>query len=329
LARFAWSRLSAIRFAQGEPGRGKCATISPKIEKVQGNRVIHRNVWHNDKLADIGQVRLSPGQAGLLAGWGLFTTVRIFEGEAFAFERHWRRLQKDAHRTHIPFAYDRETVREQLHEVLRANQVTEGTARIYVVLNKVGFWQSDEPAPKVDLIIYSAGLPSYREPVRLTLREHGRHAASPLAGVKVTSWLNNVWNLAEAQEAGFDEVVLLNERGEVSECTAANIFCVRGKEICTPPLDSGCLEGVTRATLMEIAPKAGFQVVEKVLRPADLNAAEEVFISSTNRNLLGIGEIAGHVFAGAPGPVTRKLEEAFAAHVKEYVVARKAVGARK
>lgn len=275
-------------------------------------------------------MRLSPGQAGLLSGWGLFTTVRIFEGEPFAFERHWRRLQKDAHRTHIPFTFDQETVREQLHEVLRANDVIEGTARIYIVLNKVGFWQSDEPAPKVDLIIYSAGLPSYREPVRLTLREHGRHAASPLAGVKVTSWLNNVWNLAEAQQAGFDEVVLLNERGEVAECTAANIFCVSGGKILTPPLDSGCLEGVTRATLLEIAPKAGYQVEERPLKPADLNAAEEVFISSTNRNLLGVGEFASHKFADAPGPVTRKLEAAFADHVRQYVAMRRgAIAARK
>ena len=292
--------------------------------------MIHRNVWHNDRLLPIEKMRLSPGQAGLLAGWGLFTTVRIFEGEAFAFERHWRRLQKDAARTHIPFEYDRETVREQLHEVLRANAVAEGTARIYVVFNKVGFWQSDEPAPKVDLIIYSAGLPSYREPVRLTLREHGRHAASPLAGVKVTSWLNNVWNLAEAQQGGFDEVLLLNERGEVSECTAANIFCVRGGKILTPPLDSGCLEGITRATLLDIAPKAGFPVEEHALKPADLNAAEEVFISSTNRNLLGVGEIAGHRFTSAPGPVTQKLEAAFAQAVKEYIAScRSAAAARK
>lgn len=292
--------------------------------------MIHRNVWHNDRLLPIETIRLSPGQAGLLSGWGLFTTVRIFEGEAFAFERHWRRLQKDAARTHIPFEFDRERTREQLHEVLRANGVTEGTARIYIVLNKIGFWQSDEPAPKVDLIIYSAGLPSYREPVRLTLREHGRHAASPLAGVKVTSWLNNVWNLAEAQQAGFDEVVLLNERGEVSECTAANIFCVHAGTILTPPLDSGCLEGITRATLLEIAPKAGFPVEERALKPADLNAAEEVFISSTNRNLLGVGEIAGHKFAAAPGPVTQKLEALFAETVKDYIASRRsAVAARK
>lgn len=286
--------------------------------------MLHKYVFHNDRLLPMEQVRLSPGQAGLLSGWGLFTTLRVFEGEPFAFERHWRRLQRDAERTHIPMPYQAEAVRQKLYEVLRANQVREGTARIYIVFNKTGFWQSDEPAPQADLIVYSAGLPSYREPVRLTLHEHARYAASPLAGVKVTSWLNNVWNLAEAQQAGFDEAVLLNERGEVTECTAANIFCLQKGRIVTPPLNSGCLEGVTRGILMEIAPKAGFPVVEQTLLPADLRASEEVFISSTNRNLLGVGEIAGRHFSPAPGPVTLQLETAFASYVTEYCAARRA-----
>jgi branched-chain amino acid aminotransferase len=291
--------------------------------------VIHRYVFHNDRLLPIEEVRLSPGQAGLLSGWGLFTTLRVAEGELFAYERHWRRLEKDALRTHIPFPFDAEKVRGQLHEVLRANEVREGTARIYVVFNKAGFWQSDEPAPQVDLILYSAGLPNYKEPVRLWIREHGRHAASPLAGVKVTSWLNNVWNLHDAQHEGFDEVVLLNERGEVAECTAANIFCVRDGRILTPPLASGCLEGITRGVLLEIAASVGISAAEQTLMPEDLYSAEEVCMSSTNRNLLGVGEIAGHKITQAPGPVTLKLEKALAAYLAAYVAKRRAAaGAR-
>jgi branched-chain amino acid aminotransferase len=292
--------------------------------------VIHRFVFHNDKLRPIEEVRLSPGQAGLLNGWGLFTTVRIVEGEAFAYERHWKRLQKDAHTLHLPMPFDADKVRGQLHEVLGANQVQEGCARIYIVYNKVGFWASDESFPQVDLILYSAPLPAYREPVRLGLREHGRHAASPIAGVKVISWLNNVWSLYEAQQAGYDEVVLLNERGEVAECTAANIFCVKGGTVFTPPLSCGCLAGVTRGLLEELGPKAGVPVAERVLRPEDLYAADEVFISSTNRNVLAVGEIAGHKIAAAPGPVAQKLRKIFDAFVAEYVAASKAqkVGSR-
>jgi branched-chain amino acid aminotransferase len=284
--------------------------------------MIHRYVFHNDRVLPIEQVRLSPGQAGLLNGWGLFTTVRVVEGVPFAFERHWHRLERDAARTHCPFPFQPEVVRGQLGEVIRANRVGEGCARIYAIYNQVGFWRSDEKVPKVDLILYTADLPSYREPNRLALREHGRHAASPLSGVKVTSWLNNVWNLYEAQQAGCDEVVLLNERGEVAECTAANIFCVKGGRVSTPPLSSGCLEGITRGVLLEIGAGAGAPVEERVLAPEDLYSADEVFISSTNRSMIAVGEINGHKIANAPGPVVEKLERAFAEYVRAYVESR-------
>jgi branched-chain amino acid aminotransferase len=290
--------------------------------------VIHGNIFHNDRLLPIGKARLSPGQAGLICGWGIFTTLRIFRGEAFAYERHWRRLEKDAGIIRLPMPYSSARVRVHLHEVIRANQVSEGAARIYLIYNNVGFWRGPEEQPDVDLLICSASLPEYREPIRLAVREQGRHAASPLAGVKSISWLPNVWAVAEAQREGFDEVVLLNERGEVAECTAANIFAVKNKKVYTPPLNSGCLEGVTRGILFEIAPEAGTAVVEQVLRPEDLYSADEVFISSTNRNLLGVVEIAGHKIANAPGPVTRALDELFEVHITDYVTRRLASAAR-
>src|SRR5580704_1268669 len=281
--------------------------------------MIHRFVYRNDRLSPIEEVRLSPGQAGLLNGWGLFTEIRIYEGIPFAFERHWKRLERDAERTHCPFPFKIDVVRAQLGEVLRANKVKEGCARIYAIYNQVGFWRSDENFPAVDLLIYSAELPPHPDSVRLGLREHGRHAASPLAGVKVTSWLDNVWSLYEAQKTGFDEVVLLNERGEVAECTAANIFCVKGGRVATPPLNSGCLEGITRGVLLETGTSAGVPVEERVLLPRDLFAADEVFISSTNRSMLPVSEIAGHKIGSGATPVLEKLEKVFDAYVRDYL----------
>src|ERR1700733_5859507 len=270
--------------------------------------MIHRFVFHNGRLLPVEGMRLSLGQGGLMNGWGLFTTIRIVEGIPFAFERHWQRLQRDSGRTHCPLPFEEEAVRVQLGEVLRANHVQEGCARIYAIYNQTGFWRSEEDFPQVDLLICSAGLPAHREIVRLDMREHGRHAASPLAGVKVTSWLNNVWNLYEAQQSGFDEVVLLNERGEVAECTAANIFCVREGKVLTPPLSSGCLAGITRAVMLDIGPAAAIAMEERVLMPDDLYQAEEVFISSTNRNIIAVTDIAGRA-AGAPSrPIMAKLE---------------------
>jgi branched-chain amino acid aminotransferase len=284
--------------------------------------MIHRMVFHNGRLLPVEEVRLSPGQSGLMCGWGLFTTMRVVEGIPFAYERHWRRVARDAERTHCPFPFFEDKVLENLHEVLRANRVREGCARIYVICNEVGHWRSDEAMPPADLLICSADLPPHREPVRLALREQGRHAASPLAGVKVTSWLNNVWSLHEAHRGGYDEVVLLNERGEVAECTAANLFCVREATVLTPPLSSGCLEGVTRAVLLDIAKGAEVDVREQTLRPVDLYSADAVFISSTNRNLIAVSEINGHeIPTDALAPMQR-LQKAFSAYVREYVDAR-------
>jgi len=251
--------------------------------------------------------------------------VRIVRGEAFAYERHWRRLEKDATLTRLPLNYSSAKVRVQLQDVIRANKVEDGCARIYLVWNTVGFWKSEEKMAEVDLVITSADVPSYPETLRVAVREHGRHAASPLAGVKTTSWLNSVWAVAEAQREGFDEVVLLNERGEVSECTAANIFAVKGDKVLTPPLNSGCLEGVTRGVLMEVATEAGTSVVEQTLRLEDLHSADEVFITSTNRNVIGIREIAGRKIGdGATGGVTKRLDVVFDAFVKDYVERRMA-----
>lgn len=281
--------------------------------------MIHRNIFHNETLLPVEKARLSAGQAGLLCGFGLFTTLRIARGEAFAYERHWRRLEKDAGIIHLPMPYSGAKVRVHLHEVIRGNRVNEGCARIYLVHNDVGFWQTDEPRPKVDLLITTADLPEYREPARLALREHGRHAASALCSVKTTSWLNNVWSVGEATGAGFDEVVLLNERGEVAECTSANIFAVKEGKVFTPPLNSGCLEGVTRGILFEIAPEAGVSVVQQALRPEDLYTADEVFITSTNRNVISVAEIAGRPIAMPSNPLAQRFNGLFSAYVAEYV----------
>jgi branched-chain amino acid aminotransferase len=191
-------------------------------------------------------------------------------------------------------------------------------------------WKSEEQMPEVDLVITTADLPKYPDAVRLTVREHGRHAASPLAGVKTISWLNSVWAAAEAHRQGFDEVILLNERGEVSECTAANVFVVKNDKVLTPPLNSGCLEGVTRGILMEIASEAGTSVGEQTLHMDDLLGADEVFITSTNRNVIGVKEIAGHAIGnGANGVLTNRLDLAFEGYVREYVSRRLASSRQK
>ncbi|HXH50293.1 MAG TPA: aminotransferase class IV [Terriglobia bacterium] len=278
--------------------------------------MLHNFVYRNDQLVPIQDVRLSPGQAGLLNGWGVFTTIRIYNGQPFAFERHWKRLTNDANRLKIPVEWKPEAVLEQLSQLIDANHVLEGCGRIYFVYNRVGSWISDETMPEVDLILYTADLPERKGPVRLAMQSHGRYAASPLAGVKVTAWLHNVWMLDQAVQRGFDEVILLNEHNEVTECTAANIFCVRNGEVTTPPLSAGCLPGVTRSVLLELGEKLGLDIEEGPLEAEDLFCADEVFITSTTREVQPVSQIEDRTIAQVNGPFTQSLAETFS----EYVV---------
>jgi len=146
--------------------------------------VIHRNVFHNEELLGIEKVRWSPGQAGLICGWGLFTTVRITQGRGVCLRAALAAAGKGCGADAAAADVFRRKVRVHLQEVIRANKVTEGCARIYLIWNTVGGWKSDENMPDVDLLITTADLPQHPESVRLTVREQGRHAASPLAGVK-------------------------------------------------------------------------------------------------------------------------------------------------
>ena len=124
----------------------------------------------------------------------------------------------------------------------------------------------------------------------------------------------------EAHEQGFDEVVLLNERGEVSECTSANIFIAEGHNVWTPPLDSGCLPGVTRDLLLSEIQVPGIQVAEKTLTLHDLETADAVFITSTTRDLLAVLSVDG-IEIRQQGNCRDALQAAFSAHIKDYVSA--------
>ncbi len=280
---------------------------------------MHPFVFHNDRLLPIEQVRLSPGQAGLINGWGVFTTVRTYRGQPFHLDRHFDRLARDSKILEIPLPFGYEEVRERLMKMAKANQLGDACVRIYFVHNKIGIWKSAEKFPTVDLIMYSIDLPKRTGPTQLGLTAHGRYAAHPLTGTKVISWLNNAWMVETlAHHRGFDDVLLLNEREELSECTAANIYIVKDGKASTPLLSSGCLAGVSRATLLELATKAGTPIVQRAIPKDELFTADEVFITSTTRQVQPVSQVEDHSW-NAPGPVTEKFAQMFEAYVQEYI----------
>ncbi len=276
-------------------------------------------IFHNDRIAPLQEVYLSPGQVGLLMGWGVFTTLRIYRGVPFAFERHWARMTRDAERLEIELSYEYEKVRQSIMELAAANQRLEGMARVSFVKNHGGLWAEAQDLPPTDLLVFTRPLVAWPAAHRLTIQPGGIFSGGSYAGAKMLSWVPHIAVLERAHEAGFDDALLLNEKGQLAECTSANIFLVRNGVILTPPLSSGCLAGITREVIFEIAPKAGFQIREAELTSDDLSSAEEVFISSTTREVAGVGFISPQWNFPCPGKVTAALEDAFKKYVEEYL----------
>ena len=271
--------------------------------------MIHPYVLHNDAIRGAADLTLSPGQVGLLSGWGVFSTLRVSEGVPFAFERHWARMKRDATALHVPLPEDPEPVRLKLLELVEANRAPECTLRVVVVRNGGGMWAGPSNGRESDLIALTAQSKDWGSGAKLAYQANGRYAAGPFSGAKILSWAMNLTWHETAQARGFDEVILLNELGEVSECTSANIFIANGSEVITPPLTSGCLPGITRELLLGEVQAPGFHVSARSITPTELEAADEVFITSTTRDLLSVVQVeakkvgpasaARHALAGA------------------------------
>lgn len=291
---------------------------------------MHRYLLHNDEIRDTSAQDLSAGQVGLLNGWGVFSTIRVYDGVMFAWERHWARMHTDAGRMRVPFPQERDWLEQRLHRLIEANKAFNATLRVAVIRNRGGMFEGPGPMREFDVVAFTADVNRWGATVKLGLVRNGRHAASEFAGTKNLSWSENLTWYERAHEQGLDEVVLLNERGEVAECTSANIFAAfsnaQGADVWTPPLESGCLPGVTRALLLEEIQVPGVRIREKTILPSDLEAADEVFITSTTREMLPVVSVEGLKvrLLGRTGTTVREqLQRAFTQYVQNYIASRK------
>jgi branched-chain amino acid aminotransferase len=278
--------------------------------------VLHRFVLHNDDLRGASEPLMSAGQVGALMGWGVFTTLRITKGTLFAFERHWARMKRDAELLRVPFPSNPEWLHVRLTRLFHANSCPEGTMRVCIVKNTGTVFVGPGIQRDFDLVGMTTDLANWGESVKLGVVPNGRFAASPYSRTKVLSWAFNLNWYREAHDHGFDEVVLLNEREEVAECTSANIFAAFGDQVYTPPLESGCLPGITREILLSEIHVPGIQISERKLSLKDLEAADSIFITSTTRDLLPVAEIENLRIQNR-GNVCARLNEAFRHFIEE------------
>lgn len=278
--------------------------------------MIHDLILYNDAIVPSDAAILRPGQVGLFTGWGVFTTMRIYRGVPFAFERHWERLQRDASLLHVKMPTRRDALRSQLMDLVTRNGCPECKLRLNIMRSQGGLFEGPGSGRVTDVVAFTADLTDGPEVAQLGIRENGRHAASPFAGTKTLSWVQNLTLFEKARQDGFADVVLLNERGEVSECTSANVFAVIDGQTCTPPLSSGLLPGVTRRVMLE---ELGAPVAERILYPQDLLTADEVFITSSTRELMPVNGILGQSLKATSWPVMKAIRTELRAYIDEYV----------
>jgi len=287
---------------------------------------IHNRILHNRTIRDASAAEFRAGQLGLLAGWGVFSTLRVAEGALFAWERHWARMSRDARLLNVAMPHEAGVLEADLMRLVEANGRPNCTLRVVVVRNGGGMWEGSGESPASDLIAMTADSKAWGESVRLTIQPHARFAANEFAGAKILSWAQNLTWAERAQRQGFDETILLNERGMVAECTSANIFAVTGGDVWTPPLSDGCLGGITREVLLNEVRVEGIRIGERSLSVDDLRGADDVFITSTTRDLMPVREISGRVLRLVPG-VRRRIAEEFRRFAASDIASRKAAPA--
>ena len=271
---------------------------------------MHKYLLHNGQIRETSDAVISPGQVGFMNGWGVFSTLRVFDGVLFAFERHYARMKRDAALTRVPFSVTPDELEKSLLSLVDANAAFNATLRVVIMRNKGGIFEGPKISRDTELLAFTADIADWGKGVHLSYVPNGRFGACPFVGAKITSWAQNLtWN-EDAHARGFDEVILLNERGQVSECTSANIFTIHGDRVLTPPLStSGCLPGVTRAVLLDEMSTAEFQFCERELLPNDLESSDQVFITSTTRDMLPVLSVDRKPLNQSPNSLDRIVDE--------------------
>jgi branched-chain amino acid aminotransferase len=265
-------------------------------------------IWIDGALLDIREARISPLDRGLVVGDGVFETLRVYRGVPFAWRRHVERLAYSATGLGLGLP-DPEQLRAAADAVIAANDLVDARLRVTVTGGEGPPGSSREgsvPTAFVVAVPFRAGPPT----TRVAVAPWTRNERSATAGLKTISYAANVRALAYAQERGADEALFANTSGNLCEATGSNVFVVRDGVAMTPPASAGCLLGVTRGLLLELADSCGVEAREADLPMDELTSTSETILTSTTREVQAVSAIDDRTLT-APGPVAACLAKAF------------------
>jgi len=272
----------------------------------------HESFSDSAALTPLELATLSIRDHGFTVGDGVFEAMKTVDGEPFAMTRHLRRLAESARALALPLPPD-EVVRHAIASVLAANRAELGhIGRVRVtVTGGIGPAGTDRGDAGSTLVVVSSPARAWAPTARIATVPWARNDKGALAGVKSTSYADNVIALARAKSAGAEEAVLPNTRGQLCEGTGTNVFVVVDGDVCTPPLSSGCLAGITRELVLEWCGGREVDLPIEILQNAD-----EIFVTSSTRDIQPVSWVDGRELV-APGPATAAAMSQFAVRAAE------------
>lgn len=267
------------------------------------------NIWINGRIVSTAEARISPFDHGFLVGDGVFETLVARHGKPFTPTRHWQRLVASCQAMNIvPPEY--EAYLSAILATMQANDLADARVRVTLTSGD-GPLGSDRGESPATMTVAVTALKPWPPTETAMVVPWTRNERSALAGIKSTSYADNVRALALAHASGAGEAILANTRDELCEGTGTNIFIVSAGLVQTPPLSSGCLAGVTRALVLEACAAADIAVEETALPIAVLHTCDEAFLTSSTRDVHPLSRIDQRAMPGVDGPVTQRVAQAF------------------
>ena len=281
-------------------------------------------IYLNGDLVDKEKAVVSVFDHGLLYGDGVFEGIRLYDGCVFKLNEHLERLEYSAKAILLELPMDRLQLMDAVCDTCRANNLSNGYIRLVVTrgVGHLGLTPDGCGPPSViiiadDIQLYPENL--YENGLKIISVPTRRINASALPpAVKSLNYLNNILAKIEAKKVGFQEALMLNDKGEIAECTGDNVFVLNKGVLFTPPLDAGSLRGITRAAVMDIASELSIPCREQALTRYDLWTAEECFLTGTAAEVIPCVEVDHReVGNGQPGVMTQRFIAKFRENVRE------------
>jgi len=292
------------------------AAVKPAVDNRGGGSSVAAKaskIYIDGKLLPEAEAKVSVFDHGLLYGDGVFEGIRFYNGRVFRLEEHLERLWDSARSICLEVPMSMRDMTNAVLETIRANDMRDGYIRLVLTrgVGNLGLNPAQCKTPSVIIIAATVALyPAevYQKGLNVvTCATRRTNPASLNPAVKSLNYLNNVMARIEANLAGADEALMLNDHGNVSECTADNVFIIKHGQIFTPPIAAGALRGITRAVVFEIAAETGIKITETDVTRHDVFIADECFLTGTAAEVIPVIKADGRIIgSGKPGPITTR-----------------------